>query len=444
MDGGASAGSGQPATGVRGRYRAFLHGEHDAHGPWLVAFVTARTVTLTLRKFKQDRCFTHAASLAYATLVALVPISVLAFTFFTAFQRYAELRKRAEEAIFAYFVPSVGEHLVTLLDQVSRNIRTLSLPGLLLFLFAATVLFNSLENSFNAIWGVKRNRGLASKLLLSWGILTLVPVLLGAGAVLADRFQLEHFVHAQARTAITFLFTWAAFFLVLHLMPYTETKPMASLAGSFFGVCVWLGSRTGFVLYVSMLPIRTALGAGVSTILLFLMWVYFSWVVLLFSAELAYAIQFPRTPEQERRASAIIEQFKAYYSVLVLVEIGRRYRAGLAESSEAGVIAEEIGIPATAARQIIEDLLRDGLVLRTDTGGLVPARPIHELSLADVFRSAQQHVLAAPEEHDGPMREQLRGLFQDANQDTFERLDHVTIATLLNVEIERRESLQPE
>jgi len=423
-----------PSTGIRGRYRAFLSGEHEATGVTLALFAVARGATLAIRKFKQDRCFTHAASLAYATLVALVPISVLAFTFFTAFQRYTELRNRAEEAIFAYFVPSVGEHMVTLLDQVSRNIRALSLPGLLLFLFAATVLFNSLENSFHAIWGVKRNRGFGQKLVLSWGVMTLVPVLLGAGVVLAERFDLEHFVHAQARTAITFLFSWAAFFVVLHLMPYTKTKPMASLAGSFFGVCLWLGSRSAFTLYVALLPIRTALGGGVATILLFLMWVYFSWVVVLMSAEIAYAIQFPRTPEQERRASAITDQFKAYYSVLVLVWASRLYADGKAEKSDAGDIAEKIGIPASAVRQIVEDLLQDGLLFRTDTGGLVPARPPHEQSLADVFRSARKHILAAPEEHDGPLREELSTLFQAASDDTLARLQDTTLASLMELE----------
>ena len=422
--------------GLGKRYRAFLDGDDEREtGPILAAFTLARIVTGVGRKFRQDRCFTHAASLAYATLLALAPMTVLGFTFFSAFGRYDELRVKAEDAIFSYFIPSVGEQVVVLLDEVTTNLQRLSLPGLLLFLFAATILLNSLEGSFNAIWGVRRSRSYVSKLVISWSVLTLVPALLAGGYVLADQFQMHTVISGPLRMAVTCLCTWAAFFLMLYILPHTRTQVVPALAGGFLGAFVWLASRALFVYYVqNVSSVQAVLGGGLATVALFLIWVYLSWVILLFSGETAYVIQYPRTRREERRANAISRSYRTYHLVLLLTEICRRHRAGQSETAYAGDLAAAAGIPPGLGPVLTEELVRAGLVLRTDGGAFVPARPPGELDLADVASSSERHALAAPPQVEGVLPTRVADLFRSAAADALSRLDGHSIGELLDME----------
>ncbi len=388
----------------------------------------------SVRKFRDDRCFAHAASLSYATLVALVPMSVLAFTFFTAFERYDELRNRAEEAIFTYVVPSVGEQLVSLLDQVSQNMQRLSLPGLLLFLFASTLLLNSLETSFNAIWGIRRSRSYVAKLLTSWAILTLVPVLLAGGSVLADQFGVQERLADWVRNASTFLFTMAAFTLMLHVLPYTRTRIFASMTGGLLGAALWLGSRSLFVTYVMHVSeVRTALGNALATIALFLLWIYFSWLVVLLSAQLAYAIQHYRAGEAKRAAATADPALRTFRLVLVLVEIARRFGKARADEVYAGSIAEAIGLRPEQVQPLVEELLALQLVYRTESGGLVPAHPPDGVDLAEVVRRARADLLAAPTEPNGGVAGKLARLFGAASDETLAHLEGHSLADLVAV-----------
>jgi len=423
-----------PRPGLAKRYRSFVEGGgRDESGALLAVFTFARITTGVARKFRQDRCFTHAASLAYATLVALAPMTVLGFTFFSAFDRYDALRTKAEDAIFSYFIPSVGEQVISLLDEVTRNLQRLSLPGLLLFLFAATLLLNSLEGSFNVIWGIRRNRSYVSKLVISWSLLTLVPALLAGGYVLADRLNVYTALSGSVRFTITCLCTWIAFFFVLYVLPHTRTRVIPSLAGGFLGALVWIVSRGLFVYYVqNVSPVQAVLGGGLATVALFLIWVYFSWVVLLFSAETAYVIQYPRTREEERQAQTIARSFRTFYLVLLLTEICRRYRDGESGEAYPGDLAEAVGVPPALGPTLAEELLRAKLVYRTDTGALVPARPPDELDLADVAARSERHALAAPDHTGSALAGRVAELFRDAAGQALSRLDGHTIGDLLD------------
>jgi len=429
--------------GLLARYRSFIEGNgSDESGIPLAVFTLARLTTGVARKFRQDRCFTHAASLAYATLVALAPITVLGFTFFSAFDRYDALRTKAEDAIFSYFMPSVGEQLVSLLDEVTHNLQRLSLPGLLLFLFAATLLLNSLEGSFNVIWGVRRNRSYVSKLVTSWSLLTLVPALMAGGYVLADRLNVYNTLSGSVRFAITCLFTWIAFFFILYVLPHTRTRVVPSLAGGFLGALVWIVSRGLFVYYVqNVSPVQAVLGGGLATVALFLIWVYFSWVVLLFSAETAYVIQYPRTREEERQAQTIARSFRTFYLVLLLVEICRRYRNGDSTEAFPTDLAAAVGVPPALGPTLAEELLRAKLVYRTEGGALVPARPPAELDLADVAARSERHALAAPERTDSALAGRVAELFRDAAGQALSRLDGHSIGDLLDEKAEEESPL---
>ncbi len=431
-----------PPSGLGGQYRAYLRGQRDGVTGWRrAAFGTIRVASDTGRKFLHDRCFAYAASMSYALLVALVPMSVLAFTFFTAFARYHQLRDRVEERIFQYMLPSVGEQLVTLLDQVSQNLRALSLPGLLLFLFSSTILFNSLETSFNAIWGIRRARSYLSKLLISWSILTLVPVLLAGGWVLADQMDLSVQMSGWVVRATTFGFTWAAFAVMLHILPNTRTRLPASLTGAFLGAAIWLASRSAFVWYVGHVSsVQAALGSALATIALFLLWVYFSWVIVLWSAELAYAIQNPRSPVLRPLSAGEASSYRVFHNVLVLAHIGQRFHEGSSEGVDPASVAQALGITPEAARFHIEDLLELELIRRTDRGGFVPARPPADITVAEILRRADKRLLGVPSGASTPAAAALASLFRDATEQTLERLERVDVATLAGMGLSRDEA----
>ena len=180
--------------------------------------------------------------------------------------------------------------------------------GSLLLLLAALALLLTVENTFNQIWQVRRNRPLIKRVLLYLLVLAAGPPVLGLSlwawsSVLGASLGLL----ATLPPALTFVLGLGPALLVLALLtglfyvvPNTGVRFGDAIVGALLAsVALELGKR-GFAAYLVKLPNYRALYGSFAVLPLFMLWVYFSWLVTLIAALIAANLGRTRRPPPRR------------------------------------------------------------------------------------------------------------------------------------------------
>lgn len=254
-------------------------------------------VRATIRQFVSDRCLSTAGSLAYTTLLALVPLTVVGFASFSTISGFSELATQIHQFVFINFIPSSGKIVSGYVEQFIHQTEKLPTLGIALLAITAVLLMRSIGNEINAIWHVpsrdKNARQLFSSLAIYLIIIIVGPLLIGVSLLLTTYLtSLPYIYNATNRIGMetTFLefipygFTWIAFYLLYKLVPNVAVAYKHALLGSLVSALLFEISKRVFAWYVTGFSSYQLLYGALWVIPVFLLWVYISWVIILFGA----------------------------------------------------------------------------------------------------------------------------------------------------------------
>jgi membrane protein len=257
-------------------------------------------VRSTIRQFVSDQCLSTAGSLAYTTLLALVPLTVVGFASFSTISAFEELATQIHQFIFINFIPSSGKIVSEYVEQFIRQTENLSFVGISLLAITAVLLMRSIENGINRIWHVaardKNARQLLSSSAIYLVVIILGPLLIGASLVLTTYLTSLSFIsNATNKLAldstflelIPFAFTWIALYLLYKIIPNTVVPYKHALIGGFIAALLFEIAKRVFAWYVTSFSSYQLLYGALWVIPVFLLWVYISWVIILLGAVLA-------------------------------------------------------------------------------------------------------------------------------------------------------------
>ncbi len=265
------------------------------------------------RRFLSDNCLSRAAELTFTTLLAIVPLMMVALVVFTIFPQFAVLGDKAQNFIFAHFVPSTGEVIQTQLNLWVKKTVQLSWLGIISLLVTAIFVLFSIENAFNAIWRIKKSRHFIEGFFLYWGILTLAPLLLGTcilslsyvvswvGLTSSDSTIAEKYF----TSGIVFILSALWFSLLYRLLPNRLSPFKYCLTAGIVAALLLELARQGFAFYIDRFSIYTLVYGALAAIPIFLLWLYLSWVIVLWGAELLQILPYWRTSLAQRQQSTL-------------------------------------------------------------------------------------------------------------------------------------------
>jgi membrane protein len=269
-----------------------------------------------LKRFQRDRLNRHAAALAYSSLLALAPMLAIAFLMLSMVPSFAELSSSLEEFIVQFLVPAAGEDLRQLIEQFAGQAGKLTFVGVLFFMLTALLLLFNIENSFNDIWGVGQGRTPTNRLTVYWALLSLGPVLMGASLVISTNLlsltaaagaEIGVQVKPLGNLVLPILFEMLAFLLLYLIMPNVRVSLKHALAGAIVASILFEVSKRLFGLYIMKLSNFELVYGALSTLPIFLVWVYFSWGIALIGAEVVAVLQ-ERTASNDQQASGELVQ----------------------------------------------------------------------------------------------------------------------------------------
>lgn len=356
-------------------------------------FADRREVTLAfarflVRRFLEDRCFDSAATLAYATLFAAVPLATVVFGVVSMFPFYESWVQALTRFVSDNFLPSAADSVMGFLADAAGNARALSGLGAITVLATALLTLSRIEDTFNRIWRVGERRGLLSRLLIYWAAMTLLPLLAVASFAVSSYLSSLPLLDAHDEPGgllrgLPILLEWLAFSLAYRFIPNRGVAARHAAIAGLLATALFELAKWGFALYLQRANYQALYGA-IAVIPIFLIWLYVSWVVVLLGASFAASLaDFRFRPAQRRLA----EGFELYGLLRLLGRFAQ------AQSTGSGLHVSQLralepSISDAALDHLLRTLAQAQVVRRLENGAWALMRDLDQLSLGELYESA--------------------------------------------------------
>lgn len=383
-----------------------------------------------LRRFLDDRLFEAAGALSYTTAFALVPLTMVAFGVLSAFPVFDAWSARLSGYIFANFVPRAAQAVSGYLTDFSSNTRSLTTAGALALIVSLLVTLSSVEAIFNRIWRVPTARPKVGRFLVYWTVLTLGTLVAAASLALSTRFfalaifetlagrWLEALMLRLAPMAIELL----AFAAVFRLVPHRTVAWRHAIAGGLLSVVLFEAVKSGLGLYLGSFDSYQKIYGAVALVPIVMLWIYLSWVSILFGASFASSMSAFRYQPKALR----LPHGHELYGLLRM--LGRFHQARMRGE---GLTSEQIGaLEPSLTDSMVQSLLGRMAAIHVlqlaENGQWLLGRDLDDVRLGELYEAAQLRVPAVdapvPQPDDalgGAVRQamaQLRAPLQDRLQ----------------------------
>lgn len=336
-------------------------------------------------RFIEDRGTSSAAALTYTTLFAVVPMMTVTFAMLSAIPAFQGVGEDIQGFIFRNFVPSTGETVQEYLREFTTQARQLTWFGVGLLAVTAILMLVTIEKTFNVIWRVRQPRRGVSSFLLYWAILSLGPLLLGAGFAVSTYITSLSMISGPnallgAKTILGFmplLSSVAAFTLLYAAVPNTRVPLRHALLGGLFAAVLFEIAKAMFGLYVRLFPGYQLIYGAFATVPLFLLWIYLSWLIVLLGAELVCSLSLPRHWRRQPLPRMLV-----LLAILRLL-LQRQQRGEVLRYGEMARFGWHVSEDQWG--EILDFLESEQLACRASGGGWVLCRDLHPYSLQQLL-----------------------------------------------------------
>lgn len=245
-----------------------------------------------------DRLTVSAGYMAYVTLLSLVPLVTVVLSAFSSFPGFDGVGKTLQQFVINNFVPAAGEILEEYLNQFVTNAGKMTAVGVTFLFVVAIMLISAIDKSLNYTFRVTKKRPIMISFAVYWMVLTLGPILIGTSIALSSYLTSLSILQAGFASdvfttllrALPFILTTLAFIGLYMVVPNVRVKINHALLGAMTASLLFEASKKGFALYVSNFPSYQLIYGALAVVPILFVWVYFSWCIVLFGAELTAAL----------------------------------------------------------------------------------------------------------------------------------------------------------
>lgn len=348
------------------------------------------------RRFLDDRLFEAAGALAFTTIFALVPLSMVVFGTLSAFPVFDKWSDQLSQYVFSNFVPSSASAVQEYLRTLSGNTGKLTAAGSIALVLSVLVTLNSVETTFNRIWRVPTARPKFSRFLVYWTVLTLGALVAASSLALSTEFfalaifetapgrLLEHLILRFAPMAIEL----ACFAAIFKVVPHRTVKWRHALAGACLAMILFESVKQGMGYYFGRFGNYQAIYGPLAVVPIMMLWIYLGWVAVLLGASFASTMSAFRYQPASMRLPVGHEMYA------LLRMLGR-----FAEARRAGRglhIDEILQVEPMLTDALVQDMLGrlDGIdvLSRAESGEWLLSRDLADVTFAELYEACHLRV----------------------------------------------------
>jgi membrane protein len=361
-----------------------------------------RVVILALTGIFRHQVLVFAAALTYISIVSLVPTLAVAFAMFKAFGGLENARRVLMPKLMNYVAiglqAAVESKIQEFVDAVQSG--TLGTVGVLVLLLVVVFLLSAIEYALNQIFESPRPRGFLHRVAAYWTLVTVAPtaLLIGIGLPASLKRFSPHLWAMVDGTTLGFLLglvvplvlVCLGFALLYYFIPAARVAPHAALIGAGVGGTLWWIAVHGYAYYAALALAYSKIYGSLGVVPILLLWIWLTWLIVLFGAEVAAAVQYAPTAPLVADVRPASQALRELLALRVMAAVARRYDAGHAPATIDDLCADTHA-PSRLAVDVVQQLRDAGLLLESTDGRLVATVDPKRLSPADILHALRHH-----------------------------------------------------
>jgi len=364
---------------------------------------TLRILQRVVRDLAEGQLTLRAMGLVYTTLLSLVPLIAVSFSVLKAFGVHNQA-----EPLLARLLAPLGERGAELTDQLvawvdNMRVGVLGGVGVAFLIFTVLSLIQKIEGAFNYSWHVGRKRKLAKRFGDFLSILLVGPVLIFAALGVAVQVMNTRVVSALleiqplgalvrlASQLLPFVLAIAAFTFFYVFVPNTKVKLRSAFVGAVLAGIAWQALGWVFGSFVVHAPTFAGIFSGFAIVLLFMIWLYLSWLILLIGASIAFYHQQPEYLGLDRGDVRLSARMRERLALQIMFLVAQRHYEELAAAWSIDELAHRLRLPVDAVGRVLDALESDGLlaVSGDHDDRYLPAKALETLELTEVLAAVR-------------------------------------------------------
>lgn len=355
----------------------------------------------------------RAMSLVYTTLLSLVPLIAVSFSVLKGFGVHNQI----EPLLLNLLAPlgDQGEEITTQILGFVDNIKVgvLGSLGLGLLIYTVISLIKKIESAFNHTWHISSYRSIAQRFTDYLSVIMVGPVLvftaIGITATISHSSVIESIASIEPFGSMLALFSKtlpyilviAAFTFIYMMIPNTRVRFRSALYGAVVAGLMWETTGWLFAKFVANSTNYTAVYSSFAILIVFMIWLYLSWMILLTGASVSYYHQNPRQITNRHQVLILSSRLREKLALLVMYHIADSFHHNKPHWT-ADTLATQLDVASEALGTILDSLEKAAIIVRSGDKleEFMPERSLEHISLAeimDVVRAAEENAYLNPD-----------------------------------------------
>ncbi len=410
---------------------------------WLIQML--RILIATGRDIAGGLPTLRAMGLVYTTLLSLVPLLAVSFSVLKGFGVHNQV-----EPMLLHLLEPLGDQGVEITDKIigfvdNVNVKVLGSLSLVFLFYTVISLLTKIEQALNNTWRIREYRGIIQRITEYISIIMVGPVLIFTAIGLTASVSTSTVASALASMEgygtliwiasklMSFLLIACAITFIYILVPNEKVKIRSAFTGAVAAALLWKLTGWLFTSFVAGSTKYSAIYSSFAVIIIFMIWLYLSWLILLIGATVAFYHQHPERTSSRQQVLRLSARLREKIGLLVMLRIGQSFHHD-SEKLTKQQLSRNLDIAADALDLVIRPLEKHGLLTESCDNSRVylPGRSLEHIKLREIWdavRSAQENTYLNPD--NVASDESVDSLLQNINASIDNSLEDMTLLDLV-------------
>jgi len=399
----------------------------------------------TFQDLKSGLPSLRAMSLVYTTLLSIVPLLAVSFSVLKGFGAHNQL----EPALQSLLEPlgekglQISHQIISFVDNM--KVGVLGSIGLLFLIFTVLSLVKKIESAFNATWNISSTRNIVQRFSNYLSVILIGPLLLFTSAGLTASFNSSHVINQFlsiepfgtlllfAGELTPYILTTLSFTLIYLLIPNTRVKIGSAIYGAVIATILWKMIGTLFTAFIVDSTNYTAIYSSFAILIIFMIWIYVSWLIILTGASISYYHQNPDLISNKSKVIRLSCRLREKLALTVMQLIGSSFHHNEPQWT-LQTLSQKTHIAEQALQIIMPSLLSANLITTTGTDNqhYIPSQSLEKITIAMILiaaRNAEETHQLNP--HDVETTAQVEAILTETNDAILATLENKTLKDIV-------------
>jgi len=352
-------------------------------------------LAVSARNFLKDKLLLRSSALSFTTILSLVPLLAIAFAILKGFG----VQNRVEPFIIKQLSGGSQEIVSYIITYINNtNMKSLGAFGLIILFITVISLLENVETTFNRIWRVKETRSLQRKFSDYLSVVISAPILIFTAVSMTSFIQSQSFVRWLIQTSylgyiflvlfkmIPYLVIWITMVFLYSFMPNTKINLKSAIVGGILAGTCWQIAQWGYIHFQIGVAKYNAIYGTIAVIPIFMVWIYTSWIIVLFGMEVVHSHQNINRFRWQLSDEPISIRMQEFLGLTIMKEATASFEEGK-EPFNIPMLSEKLNVPETILINIANDLYNAGFltIIATDPPYYQPAKAPDKITVFSVL-----------------------------------------------------------